>query len=171
MKKEILIMGIDQGYANLGIAILGYQQETKNISIKETKTIKTYPTDEMSVRLKKIYNELKQITKEYKIKYAACERLFHNKTQSNGRNKSANIMYTNMSTGVVYLICGQKNIKMKDYAPTSVKKTLTNNGRATKEELEIALNELMKKFDIEVHSNHESDAIAIAITLIERELK
>lgn len=169
--KEIIIIGIDQGYANLGIAILSYNLDSKEISIKETQTITTSAQDEMTIRLKKIYDDIYVILKKYKnIKFAGCERLFHNNVQKNGRNKSANIMYTNMATGVIYYLCAKKHISMKEFAPTTVKKVLTGDGRATKEEVEKALNDLIEKYKVEVKSNHESDAIAIALTVINKEL-
>lgn len=169
--KEIIIIGIDQGYANLGIAILGYNLESKQISFKEAKTITTSPKEEMTIRLKQIFDDVYGMLKNYKnIKFAGCERLFHNNVQKNGRNKSANIMYTNMATGVLYYLCAKKKIPMKEYAPTTVKKVLTGSGKATKEEVEQALNDLIEKYKIEVKSNHESDAIAIALTIINKEL-
>lgn len=170
--NETLVIGIDQGYANIGVAILGYNDTTKKISIKETVTITTKPQFSIQKRLAIIYDRINGLLENYEnVKYGACERLFHNDKMKNGRNKSANIMYTNMATGAIYLLCERRKIEMYEFAPTTVKKVLTNNGRADKDEVAEAMKDLLKKYKVDVKTNHESDAIAIGITFIKKHLE
>ena len=55
---------------------------------------------------------------------------------------------------------------MNDFPPTTIKKQLTGNGRADKEEIIKVVEDLMTKQGLKVKTNHESDAIAIGITTI-----
>ena len=168
--ETITILGIDQGYANLGFAILSYDKKLQETHLQETGTIVTTVKQTMPERLLHIYEKLQEIGKRYPdIQYAACEQLFYNHRMANGRNKSASIVYTNMSTGVVFLFCGEHGIEICDYPPTAVKKALTGNGKSDKSEIQTVLENFLKKEGKTVKTNHESDAIAIALTLISKQ--
>lgn len=171
-------IGIDQGYANVGHAIVSYDIFTEEIKILNSGTIKTSPKKEMNKRFEEIYNEINVILDDAtNINLLGCERLFFNKPMNDKdtgtvgsknpfRNKSASIMQSNMVTGILYLISGQYNIPIKEFAPTSVKKQISGSGKATKIELENALIDIINKQNIKVKTDHESDAIGIAITRI-----
>lgn len=170
-KREVMAIGIDQGYANLGYCVMRLNLTSNHYKIEELGTIKTCSTEEMNKRLLSIYNSINNILNKYEdIKIAGCERLFHNKPMTENffqqRNKSASIMKTNMVTGVIYLLCGEKDINISDFPPTTVKKYLTNNGKSDKKELEEAINSFAVNNGLEIKTNHEADAIAIAITVI-----
>ena len=76
-----------------------------------------------------------------------------------------------MSTGIIYLLSSMYGIEIKDFPPTTVKKQLTGNGRADKEEIIKVVEDLMTKQGLKVKTNHESDAIAIAITAISSKIE
>lgn len=179
--NSLTAIGIDQGYANAGHAIVSYDIFTEELNIKNSGTIKTSSKKDMNKRFVEIYNDINVIlnnNNNENINLMGCERLFFNKPMSGGkdsgdgvkknpfRNKSASIMQSNMVTGVLYLISGQYDIPIKEFAPTSVKKQMTGSGKATKVELETALAEIIEKQNIKVKTDHESDAIGIAITRI-----
>lgn len=169
-KKNIISLGIDQGYANLGYAIVKYNIHTNKYSVLLSDTIKTNSKDEIQDRLFVIYKKIKSLLESYNIDLMACERLFVNSDrESNGnrkRNKSVSIVRTNMSTGVIYLLSSEYNVKINDFPPTTIKKQLTGNGRADKEDIINVVEDLMTKQGLKVKTNHESDAIAIGITSI-----
>ena len=158
----MLFLGIDQGYANLGYCIMD-----EDLQIIEKGSIKTSSKKSLQERLSIIYYKIENILKTYpEIEKAACELLFNNKKLTSGRNKSSSMMKTNMASGVLYLICQQHGITMYEYSPLTVKKQLTGNGRASKEEVEVKTKELTNCESFK--SDHESDATAIAITLIKK---
>lgn len=168
--KNIISLGIDQGYANLGYAIVKYNIHTDKYSVLKSGTIVTKSKDEIQDRLFYIYKKMEDLLNTYDIDLMACERLFVNGERSaNGnkrRNKSVSIVRTNMSTGIIYLLSSQFKVRMNDFPPTTVKKQLTGNGRADKEEIIKVVEDLMNKQGLKVKTNHESDAIAIGITNI-----
>ena len=171
-QEYIYGLGVDQGYANLGCSILKYSIKEDIFIIEKFKTIKTPSSNDMNKRLLKIYNSIKEIILDYpnSINIAGCERLFHNNpmtTKNNfGRNKSASIMKTNMATGVVYLLTAELNIPINDYAPTTVKKKVTGNGRANKDDVNLAVTNIALNQNIEFKTEHEADSVAIGITAI-----
>lgn len=166
--KNIYSIGIDQGYANLGFAVIRYNVHTDKYSVLEFGTIITNSKDEIQNRLNVIYDKMEEVVNKYSIDMMSCERLFVNSGRNaNGdkiRNKSSAIVRTNMSTGIIYLLAAKHNILIRDFPPTTVKKQLTGSGKADKEEIIKVVEDLMKKQGLTVKTNHESDAIAIGIT-------
>lgn len=166
--KNIYSLGIDQGYASLGFAVVRYNVHTDRYSVIEFGTVTTKAEDEIQDRLKIIYERMEEVVNRYTIDIMSCERLFvNNGRNSKGdkiRNKSSSIVRTNMSTGIIYLLASKNNIGIKDFPPTTVKKQLTGSGKADKEEIIKVVEDLMKKQGLVVKTNHESDAIAIGIT-------
>lgn len=173
--KNIIALGIDQGYANLGYALVKYNIHTNKYNVLSYGTITTNSKDEIQDRLLVIFNKLKDIIIKNNIDMMSCERLFVNgDRQASGnkrRNKSVSIVRTNMSTGIIYLLSSMYGIEIKDFPPTTVKKQLTGNGRADKEEIIKVVEDLMTKQGLKVKTNHESDAIAIAITAISSKIE
>ena len=173
--KNIIALGIDQGYANLGYALVKYNIHTNKYNVLSYGTITTNSKDEIQDRLLVIFNKLKDIIIKNNIDMMSCERLFVNgDRQASGnkrRNKSVSIVRTNMSTGIIYLLSSMYGIEIKDFPPTTVKKQLTGNGRADKEEIIKVVEDLMTKQGLNVKTNHESDAIAIAITAISSKIE
>ena len=169
-RKNIIALGIDQGYANLGYAIIKYNIHTDTYKVLKFGTIITNSKLEIQHRLKIIYDKLDIIIKKYPIDIISCESIFVNGIRNSSgqktRNKSASIVKTNMSTGLIYLLSSQHNLKIYSFPPTTIKKHLTGSGKADKDEVIKVVEDLSKKNNIIIKTNHESDAIAIGITAI-----
>ena len=71
-----------------------------------------------------------------------------------------------MSTGLIYLLSSQHNLKIYSFPPTTIKKHLTGSGKADKDEVIKVVEDLSKKNNKIIKTNQESDAIAIGITAI-----
>lgn len=175
-------LGVDQGYANCGIAVLRYypNRVENNINVLMVNTIRTNSSEDMNKRVEKIYNSIIEIMNTYTISVVGCEKLFFNNPMKTGnsasdffktRNKSASIVNTSFITGIVFLLSAQYGVKVYEFAPTSVKKKVTNNGKATKDELAKAINEIASSQGIKLKTDHESDAIGICISAIKESLE
>lgn len=171
--NELIALGIDQGYANLGYSVIKFDLNNNTYTIEESGTITTCSTLDMNKRLLTIYNFISDILDKHpNVEIAGCERLFHNKPMGGKqnyfqqRNKSASIMKTNMATGVLYLLCAQRDIIIDDFPPTTVKKYLTGSGKSEKGEVEKAVQLIADNQGIDIKTDHESDSIAIGITAI-----
>ena len=122
----------------------------------------TSSDDELAERLKEIFEFLKAKIEKYNCQFISCEKLFHNEKQKNGRNKSASIVRTNMVSGLIYLLGGLFNIPVFEFVPGTVKKHITGNGQATKEEMIERISKWLK-ITFKRSEEHRADAIGICI--------
>lgn len=106
-------------------------------------------------KLMRIANKVKELLVKYEPDYVVKEGGFSNNNLATKRLYAVH--------GVVTLMCWCYGHHFEDvYQPTTIKKQLTGNGRAKKEQVAEAL----KRFvgDIEFEFDDESDAVAILIT-------
>ena len=150
----MIILGIDPGYAIVGIGVIEYKGgRLRYIKHGAITTPAAMPTAE---RLKIIYNEINILLDEYKPDAIAIEELFFNSNQ-----KTA-IMVA-QARGVLLVACANRNIPLFEYTPLQVKQSLTGYGRADKKQIQtmvkmlLGLNAIPKPDDA-------ADALAIAIT-------
>lgn len=173
--ESIIGVGIDQGVANCGFSVVKLREDDQ-VEVLVSGTIITKSDYPLPQRMLILFNEINRLVQDYKADIIGCEKLFFNPNQKEGgkkggRNKSASIVYTNMATGLLYVIAGQQKVPIKEFVPGTVKKALTGNGRAEKEEVEEAVIEIVLNSAEEISSetlktSHESDAIAIGITAV-----
>ena len=151
-----MILGIDPGLENTGWGVVNYQLGIRNYELIKCGVIKTSKNNSSVERLGKIYAELEEIIKNYKVDEMAIETLFFAKNVKSASKVSEAI-------GVIK-VCGQKNkLKVAEYTPLQVKQALVGYGRAEKEQVEIMVrNEL--NLDQNISPSHASDAVAVALT-------
>jgi len=70
--------------------------------------------------------------------------------------------------GLVRSVCWERGVKHFEYAAKTVKKAITGNGNASKEEMIKAVNRLIW-FDVPVEDDHIADAAGLALLLMSRE--
>ena len=165
--NRFTILGIDQGLASCGYGIIQFKETKKGIvfeKVLDYGVIKTTTKNTTPERLVYIHEKLTNLVDTYKPKAIACERLFYSSPGKGKRKKSASIITTNMVTGLLVLVAGQKNLIFKDFVPSSVKKEITGNGRATKEEIIETIPTLLKIDEGVVKIEHQADALSIAYT-------
>jgi len=148
-----MILGIDPGLANTGWAILS----DENTLIK-CGCLKTRIIDSSALRLNKIYHELENLIKKYKVEALAIETLFFAKNAKSAIKVSEAI-------GVIKL-CGQRNgLEVTGFTPLQVKMTLVGYGRAEKEQVETMVRNFLG-LNENINSSHASDAVAVALTYL-----
>lgn len=167
---SVVAIGIDQGIANCGYAVVELKRNDE-LHVLESGTIKTTSKQELSKRIQIIYKTITDLSKQYNANILGCEKLFFSPkqksvTNAKGRNKSASMVYTNMATGVLYLIAGEQDLHIKEFVPGTVKKYVAGHGRASKEEVEKAVVSLVENLDKKISTEHEGDSIAIGITAV-----
>lgn len=145
-----MILGIDPGLENTGYGIV---DEGKLVVAGVILTDKKGRSVE---RLEKIYNELEEIIKKYKVTEMAIESLFFAKNAKSALKVAEAI-------GVVK-VCGRKNgLEVAEYTPLQVKMALVGYGRAEKEQVEIMVRESLN-LEEPINPSHASDAVAVALT-------
>lgn len=149
----MIILGVDPGTIFTGYGIINYVNgEMTPVSAG---VIKIPVTKELAPRLKVIYDELDKIIKQFKPDEFAIETAFYGKNVQSA-------MKIGYARGVSLLAAVQNNLPNKEYSPREIKKSVTGNGAASKEQVQYMIKKLLAikknkmKFD-------ESDAIAVAI--------
>lgn len=150
-----MILGIDPGLENTGWAVL--QSRINNeYELVECGVILTTTKQKSTERLEKIYNELEEIIKKYKVTEMAIETLFFAKNAKSAIKVSEAI-------GVVKLVGIKNKLEVGEYTPLQVKMALVGYGRAEKEQVEIMVRSTLG-LDEPITPSHASDAVAVALT-------
>ncbi len=149
---ETIVIGLDPGLTATGFAIV--KSKNNNFFLLKSGTLRPKKNSKLWDKLFYIYNELTNLLKEFNPKEAAIEDVFVSKNA-----KSA--LKLGHARGVAMLTCNLFNLKIFQYEPSVVKKSITGRGRATKEQIKYMVNKLLKVE--EKLSVDASDAIAVAI--------
>lgn len=158
-KKQII--AFDLSLTNTGYAI--GEVEDSQLEIVEVGSINTkrFTKHAHGYRLNFI---AEQVAALYK-KYPEADAIVKERSFSNGRIKATQIIWK--VVGVWELITFIKGYtEHTDIAPTSVKKQVTGNGRAKKEQVAEAVAEIT---GITANNNDESDAIAVLLAYCKQE--
>ena len=154
----MLILGIDPGLVNTGWSVIEFNK--KNLSeIVDCGLIVTNSSNNISYRLLKVFDSLHDKLDKYDLESGAIEKTLVNKNAISSMDLS-------MSRSVALLYFAQRSLNYVQYMPTFVKKSITGNGKADKDQLREMLSNYLKckwKEKISKISHHEVDSISIAI--------
>jgi len=151
-----MILGIDPGLENTGWAVTNYELRINNYELKASGVILTTTKQKSAERLVRIYNELEEITKKYKVTEMAIETLFFAKNAKSAIKVSEAI-------GVIKLVGVKNGLEVAEYTPLQVKMALVGYGRAEKEQVETMVRSELGQEE-PITPSHASDAVAVALT-------
>lgn len=151
------ILGVDPGLGATGYAILDINQ--RKISLVEAGVIKPpNKLNELGDKLKSIYADFMSLMEEFKPEQVAIEELYsHYKIP-----RTAIIM--GHCRGAIMLACAQADMQIHSFAATKIKKTVTGNGRASKEQVSASVTRYFN-LDKPPSPADVTDAMAAAMTL------
>lgn len=151
--NRMIIIGIDPGYAIVGIGVVEYNgNRFRTLEYNAITTPAGMPTVE---RLKKIYTEMTSYLVRYDPDAVAIEELFFNSNQKTAINVA-------QARGVLLVAVANANVPISEYTPLQVKQSVTGYGRADKGQVQqmvktiLGLNAIPKPDDA-------ADALALAI--------
>lgn len=149
----MVIIGIDPGYAIVGVGVVEYKgNKFHTLEYGAITTPAGMPTVD---RLQKIYQEMDMYIDKYKPDAMAIEELFFNSNQKTVINVA-------QARGVILVAARNKNVPICEYTPLQVKQSVTGYGRAEKKQIQqmvkmiLGLNVIPKPDDA-------ADALALAI--------
>ncbi|MGA7326842.1 MAG: crossover junction endodeoxyribonuclease RuvC [Rhodomicrobium sp.] len=147
------ILGLDPGLCRLGWGVIDWDEA--RLSFVACGTIITGPGEPMGNRLTSIFEGLESVLREWLPAEAALEETF-----VNGNARSA--LKLGQARGVALLVPARLGLSVAEYAPNSVKKTVTGTGHAEKAQIRAMIRHLLPK----AHPQTEdaADALAVAIT-------
>jgi crossover junction endodeoxyribonuclease RuvC len=148
------VVGIDPGLHLTGYGVLDY--DGTDIRLCEAGFIKTNEKQAMPLRLIELTTELDAVLTQFSPEIVAIEEIYSHYSHP----RTAIIMAH--ARGVILHRCAAKNIEVVSYASTRIKKSLTGNGHATKQQVQkhiassLSLPKMPEPPDV-------ADALAVAV--------
>lgn len=149
----MLIIGIDPGYAIVGVGIVEYSGN--HFRPVEYTAITTPAGMEFTSRLEKIYSELDLLFKKYKIDAMSIEKLYFNTNTTTAIDVA-------QARGVILLAATHNNVPVFEYTPLQVKQSVTGYGRAEKHQI-MEMTKLLLGLSKMPKPDDTADALALAI--------
>ena len=146
------ILGIDPGMTGTGFSIL---EKTGGELIYKHSGAICPPRNTREGRLRLIYTELSKIADLYQPTVVALEDTFFAKNA-----KSA--LQLGQAKGIAVLLAEMNHLPVFEYSPTAIKMAVVGFGVATKDQIKAMVPRILK-LSKKIDSEHEADAIAIAI--------
>ncbi len=144
-------MGIDPGTRDVGWGVI--ESEGTRLAFVAAGVIRADPKAALSERLALVARELRGLIAAYEPVSAAVEDVF---VKSNPRAALA----IGHGRGVILAGLGEAGLTVRDYAPATVKRALTGNGRALKSQVARMVGVLLGETDLSLDA---SDALAVAV--------
>ena len=146
------VMGVDPGTHRTGFGVL--ESSGRDYKLVICGTIRASSKDPIAKRLLHIFESLQKNIQSYQPDVMALETLFFAKDiQAVERIGEAR--------ACAMLAASKQGIEVIEYAPTEVKKSVTGNGRASKEQVQFMVKRLLNLK--EAPAIDASDALAIAM--------
>ncbi len=148
----VKVLGIDPGLAQVGYGVVNTADP---MTLLACGVIRTRPGPSPGERMVEIARDLRRLVRQHRPRIAAVEKFFF--------YRSSNTIAVVQARGVVLMTMARLRVPTLEYAPTQVKRTLTGDGRADKDQV---LNAVMRALCLEhpPQPDDAADAIAVALT-------
>jgi crossover junction endodeoxyribonuclease RuvC len=153
MVEDKIILGIDPGTNVLGYGLIhvkGKKIALINFGIIQLAKLSTHPD-----KLKKIFERLDAVIKEYKPDEMAIEAPFF------GKNVQS-MLKLGRAQGVAIAASLSNNVPFEEYTPRRIKQAVTGNGNASKEQVAAMLQTLLCFTDMPKYLD-ATDGLAVAV--------
>jgi crossover junction endodeoxyribonuclease RuvC len=147
------VLGIDPGLNISGYAII--DGESTNFKVLEAGILKTSEKLPMDKRLAELGSELGNLLEQFKPDVMAIEDLYSH------YNHPRTAIIMGHARGLIFYKAAEAGIEVVPYASTRIKKSLTGNGRATKEQMQRGIQSRLNLSDIPEPPD-VADALAVA---------
>jgi crossover junction endodeoxyribonuclease RuvC len=149
------ILGLDPGLQTTGYGLL---EVTRNaIAFREAGVVRSEAAeDELEKRLLSLFEGVCEVIDEWKPAAIAIEQLYAHYEHP----RTAILM--GHARGVLLLAAAERGIDVTSYAATKVKKLITGNGRASKEQMQLAVTRELGLSKIP-EPDDAADALALAL--------
>lgn len=152
MVRANRILGIDPGLRRTGWGVI--ECEGSKLSFVACGSVNADERESLSERLAFIHKGLAEIIERYAPHEAAVEETF-----VNADPRAA--LKLGQARGIALVVPAQAGLRVSEYAPNLIKKTVVGAGRAEKAQIRLMIRVLMPKADPQ--TDDAADALAIAI--------
>ena len=150
--QAIRIIGIDPGLRRTGWGIV--EADGVRLVYVASGLITSNAEDDLAYRLRELYEGLVGVIASFQPQEAAIEETFVNKD-------ARATLKLGQARGMALLAPAQKGLRVAEYPPNVVKKTVTGTGHGEKRQIAAMIGFLLPRARFE--SADEADALAIAI--------
>ncbi len=148
------ILGIDPGLQVCGYACL--ETGGEEYTLIEAGVFRTSDSSAIEARLNQIAEDTKLLLEKLRPQVVAVEQLYSHYAHP----KTAILM--GHARGVILQKCAEAGVEVRSFGATRIKKSLTGNGRASKEQVQRTIKTLLSLPDVP-EPNDVADAIAAAM--------
>lgn len=148
------IFGIDPGLRVCGYAFLEAGDDGEKLI--EAGVFRTDSSRPIEERLNQIAQDTQKLLEKFKPEIAAVEKLY-----SHYAHPETSILMGH-ARGVILQKCAEAAVEVKSFSATRIKKSITGNGRATKEQVQRSVQTVMALPELP-QPNDVADAIAVAL--------
>src|ERR1700738_325379 len=152
MGQTIRILGIDPGLRRTGWGMIAC--EGNRLIYVACGTVETNEKLSLAERLVTIHDGLTRIVDEFRPDEAAVEATFVNKD-------AVATLKLGQARGIAMLVPAIAGLRVAEYAPNQVKKTIVGAGHCEKAQIRMMIGVLLPKADPQSHD--AADALAIAV--------
>jgi crossover junction endodeoxyribonuclease RuvC len=153
MRGPIRILGIDPGLRRTGWGVITI--DGNRLSFLACGSLATDDKAALAARLLTIHDGLRRVLAEHTPDEAAVEATFVNKDASA-------TLKLGQARGVAMLVPAIAGLRVAEYAPNLVKKTIVGAGHCEKAQIRMMIGVLLPKADPQ--TDDAADALAIAVT-------
>jgi crossover junction endodeoxyribonuclease RuvC len=147
------ILGIDPGLNTTGYGII----EDGTFKLVEAGIIKTRANTPIQDRINKIFDEISVLIEEHKPGVLVLEKIY-----SHYKHPTTAILMAH-ARAMACLVCGKFDVKLVNYPSTRIKKAITGNGHASKEQVQRMVQGILK-LKVPPKPVDVSDALAMAMS-------
>ena len=133
--KHRLVLGIDPGTAVTGYGVVLLDGRTS--SLVECGVIRTKPKQPLPTRLRDIHDGVVELIARHRPDTVAVEDVFF------ARNVRTTVVLGH-ARGVILLAAEQAGVEIREFPPAEIKKAITGNGAATKQQVQFMVATLLR---------------------------
>ena len=148
------LLGIDPGLQLCGYACLEAGQDSEKLI--EAGVLRTDGGSAIEAKLNQIAEDIESLLKKFRPEIVAVEELYSHYTHP----KTAILM--GHARGVILQKCAEAAIEVRSFSATRIKKAITGNGRASKQQVQRTIQTILSLPTLP-EPNDVADAIAAAL--------
>jgi crossover junction endodeoxyribonuclease RuvC len=148
----MIVLGVDPGSHATGYGLI---TTGERLRLQAAGVVRTKASEPLAERLRTIHQAIVAIVQEHSPTALAVESVF------NARNARSSLILGH-ARGVILLAGALQGVSVSEYTPREVKKALTGNGAATKQQVRFMVTRCLG-LNVEPPSLDQSDALAVAI--------
>lgn len=151
-----IIIGIDPGTALMGYGILGIRGRRPQMVAMGV--IRLGRFEDIYIKLRRIYDRVHSLVEEYLPDEMAIEAPFYGKNFQTA-------LKLGRAQGVAMAAALSRDVPIREYEPSAIKKSITGNGAASKEQVREMLRRILEiPDDAMLPEMDATDALAAALT-------